>query len=71
MFCIRVLCSQPCNLFLGEGGLLVRIGDFGLAKVLNGSRESATAEAGTPYYTAPEMVCSKPYSFPSDVWSLG
>ncbi|KAG5178630.1 kinase-like domain-containing protein [Tribonema minus] len=62
---------KPCNLFLGEGGLLVRVGDFGLAKMLTGAHETATSEVGTPYYTSPEMVLSQPYSFPSDVWSLG
>jgi len=26
---------------------------------------------GTPYYLSPEIVENKPYSFASDVWSLG
>jgi len=26
---------------------------------------------GTPYYLSPEIVGNKPYSFKSDVWSLG
>ncbi len=26
---------------------------------------------GTPYYLSPEIVENRPYSFKSDVWSLG
>jgi NIMA (never in mitosis gene a)-related kinase 1/4/5 len=28
-------------------------------------------EAGTPYYTAPEMIQRESYSFPTDCWSFG
>ena len=26
---------------------------------------------GTPYYLSPEIIESKPYSFKTDIWSLG
>lgn len=28
-------------------------------------------QAGTPYYTAPEMISREPYSYPADCWSFG
>ena len=28
-------------------------------------------QAGTPYYTAPEMIQQEPYSYPADCWSFG
>lgn len=28
-------------------------------------------QAGTPYYTAPEMIQREPYSYPADCWSFG
>ena len=30
-----------------------------------------TPQAGTPYYTAPEMIVRDPYSYPADCWSFG
>jgi len=61
---------KPQNLFLTDSKKLIKIGDLGLAKLLSGD-ERESAEAGTPYYTAPEMVNQQPYGLPSDVWSLG
>jgi len=26
---------------------------------------------GTPYYLSPEIIENKPYSFKSDIWSIG
>lgn len=50
----------------------MKIGDFGLARTIDeGADEKIKAEVGTPYYTSPEMCSSKPYGYPSDVWSLG
>jgi NIMA (never in mitosis gene a)-related kinase len=64
----RDLKSQ--NIFLTKNGL-VKLGDFGIAKCLNFTLEKAQTIVGTPYYLSPEIVNSKPYSFKSDIWSLG
>jgi NIMA (never in mitosis gene a)-related kinase len=58
------------NIFLTKNGL-VKLGDFGIAKCLEFTLEQAKTIVGTPYYLSPEIVCNKPYSFKSDIWSLG
>lgn len=64
----RDLKSQ--NIFLTKNGL-VKLGDFGIAKCLSYTLEKAKTVVGTPYYLSPEIVENKPYSFKSDIWSLG
>lgn len=49
----------------------VKLGDFGIARVLHRTAEKAKTVVGTPYYLSPEIIESKPYSFKSDIWSLG
>jgi NIMA (never in mitosis gene a)-related kinase len=58
------------NIFLTNEGL-VKIGDFGIAKSLGNTLEKAKTVIGTPYYLSPEIIMNKPYSFKSDIWSLG
>jgi len=58
------------NIFLTKNGL-VKLGDFGIAKCLNATMDKAKTIVGTPYYLSPEIVQNKPYSFKSDIWSLG
>ncbi len=64
----RDLKSQ--NVFLTSKNY-VKLGDFGIAKVLEHTSDKANTVVGTPYYLSPEIVQGQPYSFASDVWSLG
>jgi NIMA (never in mitosis gene a)-related kinase len=50
---------------------LVKLGDFGIAKCLKHTLDKANTVVGTPYYLSPEIIQNQPYSFKSDVWSLG
>lgn len=58
------------NIFLTSTGI-VKLGDFGIAKSLCNTLEKAKTVIGTPYYLSPEIIMNKPYSFKSDIWSLG
>lgn len=58
------------NIFL-SGNNCVKIGDFGISKVLETTCQNANTVVGTPYYMAPEACQSEPYTSKSDVWALG
>ena len=58
------------NVFLTSKGE-VKIGDFGIARVLQHTYDCAQTAIGTPYYLSPEICQEKPYNQKSDIWSLG
>ncbi|XP_016069066.1 PREDICTED: serine/threonine-protein kinase Nek5 [Miniopterus natalensis] len=59
------------NIFLSKNGMVAKLGDFGIARVLNNSMELAQTYVGTPYYLSPEICQNKPYNNKTDIWSLG
>ncbi|XP_055931814.1 serine/threonine-protein kinase Nek8-like isoform X2 [Argiope bruennichi] len=64
----RDLKSQ--NILLNERKNIVKIGDFGISKVLS-SKSKAYTVVGTPCYISPELCEGKPYNQKSDIWALG
>ncbi len=59
------------NIFLSSHKRVVKLGDFGIAKVLESTLQQARTAIGTPYYLSPEICQGKLYNFKSDIWSLG
>ena len=59
------------NIFLADDGATVKIGDFGLSKLLRSTEEGTKTQAGTPYYFSPEVAMGKQHNVKTDVWSLG
>ncbi|XP_075432938.1 serine/threonine-protein kinase Nek11-like isoform X3 [Ascaphus truei] len=57
------------NIFLKNGA--VKIGDFGVSRVLSVSSDMATTFTGTPHYMSPEAFTHSGYNAKSDIWSLG
>uniref|UniRef100_A0A1I8N4M9 non-specific serine/threonine protein kinase n=1 Tax=Musca domestica TaxID=7370 RepID=A0A1I8N4M9_MUSDO len=61
---------KPANIFLDLEGN-VKLGDFGLARMLKRNESFAETFVGTPYYMSPEMVKGSKYDRKSDVWAVG
>jgi serine/threonine protein kinase len=65
---------KPENLFLAQregGGTIVKVLDFGIAKVLSGSQFHSQEVRGTPPYMAYEQFASGPVTPRLDLWALG
>jgi len=60
---------KSMNVFIHKG--MMKIGDFGVAKLLDPEAPFAQTCIGTPYYMSPEVFMGKPYNHKSDVWALG
>jgi serine/threonine protein kinase len=61
---------KTANLFLTRDKI-VKIMDFGLAKMVEEVRKGATVIGGTPYYMAPEQASGKDVDHRADLYALG
>ncbi|XP_067683523.1 uncharacterized protein [Haliotis asinina] len=61
---------KPQNIYLsGEGD--IKLGDLGIARVLDKGADMASTMAGTPCYMSPEIFQMKGYNHKTDIWSFG
>lgn len=61
---------KPANIFL-DSNMNVKLGDFGLSRIMGSESEFAHTHVGTPYYMSPEQISEAKYNEKSDIWSLG
>lgn len=61
---------KPANILLTRRSQRIKLGDFGISKILEASAHARTL-VGTPYYLAPEIVSGQAYGVPADAWALG
>lgn len=59
------------NIFVCTGTKSVKLGDFGISRVLDAESSMAETQIGTAYYLSPEICKGEPYSYRSDIWALG
>jgi len=67
----NVFLKRPMSSSESSKSFDVKIGDLGVAKLLETSTAFAQTIVGTPYYLSPELCSDQPYRDKSDCWALG
>ena len=60
---------KSANIFLVKDKHQCKLGDMNVSKVIKD--KVLLTQTGTPYYASPEVWNDEPYSYKSDLWSIG
>ena len=60
---------KSANIFLFKENHKCKLGDMNVSKVIK--EKVLLTQTGTPYYASPEVWKEEPYSYKSDLWSIG
>ena len=60
---------KSANIFLFKKNHICKLGDMNVSKVIK--EKVLLTQTGTPYYASPEVWRDEPYSYKSDLWSIG
>ena len=60
---------KSANIFLVKDKHQCKLGDMNVSKVIK--EKVLRTQTGTPYYASPEVWNDDPYSYKSDLWSIG
>ena len=60
---------KSANIFLVKDKYQCKLGDMNVSKVIK--EKVLLTQTGTPYYASPEVWRDEPYSYKSDLWSIG
>eukprot|EP00656_Telonema_subtile_P043408 TRINITY_DN49771_c0_g1_i1.p1 TRINITY_DN49771_c0_g1~~TRINITY_DN49771_c0_g1_i1.p1 ORF type:complete len:534 (+),score=88.07 TRINITY_DN49771_c0_g1_i1:101-1702(+) len=61
---------KPGNIFI-TGNDMIKVGDFGMARIVNTDDALAQTACGTPYYLSPEICQGNSYGPQNDLWAAG
>jgi serine/threonine protein kinase len=61
---------KPGNVFLDSANN-VKLGDFGLSRIMSDESVYAYTHVGTPYYMSPEQILEQRYNEKCDIWAAG